>query len=331
MGSVPLSSFRNAGGAYTPTALPRDKNQDVKTFHNESPTRTPPNRISRSVGLPHIRTPGSPGQAKVHVDIGSHTQTGRKHHRPDWTNQDISLTKPLPDNKLLVAVFDGHGSNGHKVSHRAKDLFSQMCPTFVQNVKNIGAGAAFAKLFGFVHEVLRNDGLSQTSGSTCTCALLDLGQKELRLANVGDSTGVLLHHNGVVCVTRDHKFDEESEERINAAGGEVRVEGIPRIFAKGTGRPGLALSRSLGDIEASEIGVLCEPEVSTALKFEAGNTLIVASDGVWDMLSPNKAADLVTSSPDAQIAAEALIEEASALWPDEMDRDDMTVIVVRAL
>lgn len=265
------------------------------------------------------------------VDIGTHTLKGRKHHRPDWTNQDVSLTKSLPDNKLLVAVFDGHGSNGHKVSHRAKDLVSQMCPNVVQNVKNIGAGAAFAKLFAFVHEVLRNDGLSQTSGSTCTCALFDLGQKELRLANVGDSTGVLLHNNSVVCVTRDHKFDEESEERINAAGGEVRVEGIPRIFAKGTGRPGLALSRSLGDIEASDIGVLCEPEVSTALKFEAGNTLIVASDGVWDMLSPNKAAELVTNCPDSQIAAEALIEEASALWPDEMDRDDMTVIVVRAL
>ena len=77
--------------------------KDVK-FRSDSPTRTP-QRISR--GAVPQKTGSPAGSSKV-VDIGTHTLKGRKHHRPDWTNQDVSLTKSLPDNKLLVAVFDGN-------------------------------------------------------------------------------------------------------------------------------------------------------------------------------------------------------------------------------
>lgn len=48
--------------------------------------------------------------------------------------------------------------------------------------------------------------------------------------------------------------------------------------------PGLAMSRSLGDKAAREVGVISEPEIYEILLKEEDRFIIIASDGVWEFL-----------------------------------------------
>lgn len=49
--------------------------------------------------------------------------------------------------------------------------------------------------------------------------------------------------------------------------------------------PGLAMSRSLGDFIASELGVTAEPEVTRLNIGKEDRFIILASDGVWEFIT----------------------------------------------
>lgn len=108
------------------------------------------------------------------------------------------------------------------------------------------------------------------SGTTCTIAVIDVTQNKLWIAHVGDSRGIIC-----LCDSGKHKAKEltvdhkptlpQEKKRIDSRGGEVKkLEGdIPyRVFVRGKAFPGLAMSRALGDLIASSVGVSCEPEVA---------------------------------------------------------------------
>ena len=52
-----------------------------------------------------------------------------------------------------------------------------------------------------------------------------------------------------------------------------------------TGAPGLAVSRSFGDYLARSVGVLSDPEVTSHYLRKSDRFLIIASDGIWDVVS----------------------------------------------
>ncbi|CAH0395229.1 unnamed protein product [Bemisia tabaci] len=121
------------------------------------------------------------------------------------------------------------------------------------------------------------------SGSTALVALI-VGSR-LFVANVGDSRGVMCDFEGrTVPLSFDHKPNLASERaRIIANGGDVSyVHGAWRVNGH------LALSRALGDgPDEKRLGVLiADPDILT---FELGRHrprfLVLATDGLWDVLS----------------------------------------------
>ena len=108
------------------------------------------------------------------------------------------------------------------------------------------------------------------SGSTCTAVLIK--SNKIIVANIGDSRGILCSRTqgAIKCkvITRDHKPTiPEEAERIQAKGGEIaryknkdgREVGPLRVWAKGLGVPGLAMTRSFGDTVAASVGTISEP------------------------------------------------------------------------
>eukprot|EP00747_Dinoflagellata_sp_TGD_P081549 gnl/TRDRNA2_/TRDRNA2_161352_c0_seq1.p1 gnl/TRDRNA2_/TRDRNA2_161352_c0~~gnl/TRDRNA2_/TRDRNA2_161352_c0_seq1.p1 ORF type:complete len:202 (+),score=4.48 gnl/TRDRNA2_/TRDRNA2_161352_c0_seq1:48-608(+) len=105
------------------------------------------------------------------------------------------------------------------------------------------------------------------------------------------------------------------------------------------------MSRSLGDLDAHSIGLSCMPEINT-LHYETGGTLVICSDGVWDMMRPEEVAQHVASaepavgvhrdsaSRDARLEAIAhsLVYKARARWPLQCPGhiDDVTAVIVEA-
>ena len=64
--------------------------------------------------------------------------------------------------------------------------------------------------------------------------------------------------------------------------------GPARVWMKGDNIPGLAMSRSAGDLIASQVGVSSQPDVTIHDLTPIDKFLILASDGLWEFL-PNQA------------------------------------------
>jgi len=122
--------------------------------------------------------------------------------------------------------------------------------------------------------------------------------------------------------------------KARAAGGEVRHLtscGISahRVFQKGQAYPGLAMARAIGDLCAQTLGVTWDPEVQTGIDFSEEDTLIVASDGVWEKFEEDAVARCISEAADEKAAAVSLVQRSRALWPQAGDIDDITAVVVR--
>jgi len=295
-------------------------------------------RFSQSTGPPSVASlddlnseplsPWGTGSTTWRPDIGTFTIAGRKRAHPQWINQDAQLTKELADGRWLIAVFDGHGEYGHYISSRACNLFDEIANYHL----GIGFGDSkdnFDGLFAQTQAVLASEGLCNLSGTTASCAVIDVDAQTVVFAHVGDSTMLLAKNGDVLHVTCDHKFDAETEQRIQAWGGEIRDEkGGRRIFSRGGIGPGLAVGRALGDLDASKLGLLSKPEISPVLSFGPGYAITVASDGVWDMISCEEAAQILLDAEDPQTAAEYLATDARKEWLVHGDIDDITAVVI---
>lgn len=117
-------------------------------------------------------------------------------------------------------------------------------------------------------------------GSTAIVAILR--QDQLYVANTGDSRAIVCEDATPIPLSTDHKpMDLKEMNRIRAAGGDVflgRVQGI------------LAVARAFGDIdfkgESGETGfITCEPDIKMWTINEKTEFIVLACDGVWDVMS----------------------------------------------
>mmetsp|Transcript_7162 Transcript_7162/g.13858 ORF Transcript_7162/g.13858 Transcript_7162/m.13858 type:complete len:320 (+) Transcript_7162:45-1004(+) len=130
------------------------------------------------------------------------------------------------------------------------------------------------------------------SGSTAVTVLLT--GKELYCANAGDSRAVLCRKGVAIGLSEDHKpFHDIEKARIEKAGGFVEDKRV-----NGT----LAVARAMGDftfkqetqMTAEEQQVTCNPEIKKFTLQEGDEFMILACDGIWDMLNNQQAVDLVS-------------------------------------
>jgi len=246
------------------------------------------------------------------------------------------------DDTGIYAVFDGHGPDGHEVSGYVRTNLPRLVlesPDYEDN-----PAAALSSAFVQCHARCTKAGVFDTQRSGTTATMVLQRKDDLYVAHVGDSRAILARRRssrGLVGkdvfyaedLTEDHKPELERErERIEASGGDVlKVEGdIPhRVYKKGCSQPGLAMSRSIGDEMAASVGVSCIPDVSV-VKLQDIAFIMLCSDGVWEFITSQEAADIVGGFPaeSVQQAAEVLGEESRRRWIEEEHDvvDDITVL-----
>jgi serine/threonine protein phosphatase PrpC len=123
-------------------------------------------------------------------------------------------------------------------------------------------------------------------GSTGVVAMIV--NRTLYDANAGDSRAVLCSRQGrAVDMSVDHKPARDDEkERIEKLGGRIIHYGTWRVQGV------LAVTRSFGDRKLKQF-VSAEPEIKSWPLSDHDEFLILASDGVWDVLSSQAAVDIV--------------------------------------
>ena len=121
---------------------------------------------------------------------------------------------------------------------------------------------------------------------------------------------------------RIERFIEENGEEV----------GPYRVWLKNEDYPGLAMSRSIGDLIATTVGVIPDPEIIEYELNEKSLYMIMCSDGVWEFLS-NK--DVMEISKkyyilnDFKKMNKKIVKDAIEKWKNEdVVIDDITVLSV---
>lgn len=89
---------------------------------------------------------------------------------------------------------------------------------------------------------------------------------------------------------------------------------VARVWLPNSDSPGLAMARAFGDFCLKDFGLISMPDIYHHHITESDQFVILASDGVWDVLSNKEAMDIVASAPTRAIAARALVDCATRAW-----------------
>ncbi|XP_073011012.1 probable protein phosphatase 2C 41 [Typha latifolia] len=215
----------------------------------------------------------------------------------------------------LFAIYDGHlGDN--VAAYLQKHLFANILK---EEAFWTHPDRAIIKAYEKTDQAIlsHNPDLGR-GGSTAVTAILMNGMK-LWIANVGDSRAVLLKGGEVLQMTTDHEPNAERASIERRGGFVSNIPGdVPRVNGQ------LAVSRAFGD-KALKLHLGSDPD----LRFEdiSADTelLILASDGLWKVMTNHEVVDLVRKTKDPQAAAKQLTAEAL----NRNSTDDISCIVVR--
>jgi protein phosphatase 1L len=154
--------------------------------------------------------------------------------------------------------------------------------------------------------------------SGTTAANLYITGDRFLAANVGDTRIIIGTRKGYSFLTKDHKPDLPEERfRIESLGGRVVFYGAPRVEGI------LAMSRSLGDTSLKPF-VSSEPRIVEGHLGKENDYAVLASDGVWDVLTNDDAIRIARSVIDPRAASEEISKKAV----DRGSTDNITVIVL---
>jgi protein phosphatase PTC1 len=223
------------------------------------------------------------------------------------------------------AVYDGHG--GRNIAEFLRLHLHLNIEKELQQKGDRSIEECLSAAF-LITDLEANATGEQAAGSTAAvCIVRRQGNKRyIYSANCGDARSVLMHNSNGIRLSKDHKIDDEAKAYIERQGGFVlrkRVMGV------------LAVSRAFGDFALKRF-VPATPHTTTTKIDAMSQFLIIACDGVWDVLEDQDAVDLIRAhigpleygapvpTSKAKTAAQVLVDASLARG----SMDNVTVLVV---
>ncbi len=217
------------------------------------------------------------GRKKVQTPFGSRTDVGcvRDH------NEDSLVVAPP-----LYVVCDGMGGHaaGEVASEIAVDVIARSAPEHA-DASALGQAVEEANLA--IIKAAR-EGMGR-AGMGCTCTAAILEKERLVIAQVGDSRAYLLHHGKLQQLTRDHSLVADLIEAGQITEAEARVHPQRSV-----------ITRALGSDPRTQ------PDLFE-INVEAGDRLLLCSDGLSTMLEDPEIEKILASASDPQRCAAQLL------------------------
>ena len=243
-----------------------------------------------------------------------------------YNSNDSKIHKKIRIEEIKIDVVDKSNFKQFYEKNFDKLLFSQG----LDSDKEVAS--IISESFQKTHEDILERSFDVNLSGTTVCSIFILGQT-LYCANVGDSRSIIGQLNNDktfkhLQISRDHKPDDKEEQsRIIQNGGRVESYkgendediGPARVWLKDEDLPGLAMSRSIGDLLAARVGVLYEPEIFQFKLTKNDKFIIIASDGLWEFVTNEHAVKIVAKyllSGDTESAVEELIKVATEFWEE---------------
>ncbi|CAI9119050.1 OLC1v1020711C1 [Oldenlandia corymbosa var. corymbosa] len=263
--------------------------------------------------------------------IGPRSSNEDEHLCVDDLPRQLGPTYKWPVSSSFYAVFDGHGGSDAAafVKDNALKFFFQDALllqradidelSFLEELENSQRRAFLVADQALAEE----EGVDCYCGTTALTALV-LGRR-LLIANAGDCRAVLCRKGVAVQLSQDHRPSSVVEKK--------RVEDLGGYIEFGYLNGDLAVTRALGDWYmkrpyGSKSPLTAEPEMHQIMLTEEDEFLIIACDGIWDVMSNQDAVRVVhrelRQHGDPQESARELVDQA--LMRDT--HDNLTAIVV---
>ena len=233
-----------------------------------------------------------------------------------WKGDAPTSESSTPTSDFFVAIFDGHGDEGHHVSRFLQtDMVDRISKKLSRSTHDIGSASVEQALKeAFIESDRKVPEVYAMNGGSTASLIFRLGSK-IYFANAGDSTTFVASYNkrtGETKVVHRNRKDKphlpEERARIEASGGKVRSPPDHPIQARAMAynsvrkeMVGLAMSRSIGDWEHGKVGVIAEPTVDVLDENDIlgeGELLfaVVGSDGLFDARTPQFVANHLSKS-----------------------------------
>jgi serine/threonine protein phosphatase PrpC len=208
-------------------------------------------------------------------------------------------------------LFDGHG--GREVAVYCAENLHRII------AQNMAAGQPPGSAIRSAIYDINHQAISRWEYAGATAVIVVIANNTIYTANVGDSRVILIENGRARRLTFDHRATVPSEKRaILGRGGTVflgRVNGV------------LMLSRAIGDAELARY-ISCDPYM-TSNPLKDGLKLIIACDGVWDVMTDQMAADTYGRCRDPIEAARVI--KADALKMGSTDNISVMCVDLRLI
>ncbi|XP_075517755.1 protein kinase and PP2C-like domain-containing protein isoform X5 [Primulina tabacum] len=225
----------------------------------------------------------------------------------------------------FFGIFDGHRGAA------AAEFSAGALPEFLRTqISACSPSKALVEAFVRTDIVFRNEINSQRKLTGviqkdfhpgCTAVTALIVKNKLFVANAGDCRVILCRTGNPYALTRDHVAScLEERERVISAGGEVKWQ----LDTWRVGPAALQVTRSIGDDDLKPY-VTAEPEVDETLLSAEDEYVVMASDGLWDVMRNTDVVSIIRDTvKEAGMCAKRLATEAAARG----SKDNITVIVV---
>ena len=261
----------------------------------------------------------------------------------------------------IFGVLDGHGEHGDLLTQEIRDLFKDYFSNikYYDNLININGNSIYNYLsknnfekiydiFKKINEIIHQKYMSNNYCIKCgtTTNILILFSKKniinkIISINLGNTKSILINENNQIKqLNICHTPNNINEKiRIEKNGGEIGRaewinEGPIRIWYKGKRDSGLSITRSFGDFEAEQLGVISIPDIKDYnIDEEKIKIIIIATEGLWTFLKNEKIMDIILpyyKSHDIKSATKKLTEIAINIWKlkNPCEISDITIIIL---
>jgi len=236
------------------------------------------------------------------MDIGVSSKQGKRPYQEDEFACKAFISSGAGGKGSVethfVGLFDGHA--GGRCS---KYLATAMAQTLAEDPQfDINLPQAMKRSFHTINDNFLKvaDKIRLQDGSTGICVIMR--EEKYLVANVGDCRAVIISSGQAIQLSKDQKpTSPEEQKRIYALGGTVvNCMGVVRVNGV------LAVSRAFGNRSLRDV-IRPDAEITQRSMGLMDDFLVLASDGLWDVLSNATVAEVcqrMSTQPAAAIAEE---------------------------
>jgi protein phosphatase len=260
--------------------------------------------------------------AHLHVAALSHAGMSGKNNEDRYAISSYLLSKEDPRPAVFAVVADGIGG------HRAGEVAAELAVNYITKGISESSGRKPVKALEYsIQEASQaiashSAGNDDETGMGATCACVWIIENRLYTAYVGDSRIYLLRSKHIQRLTIDHTWVQEAYEKGIITAEQMHDHPNVHVIRRHLGGlklPEVDFRLRIDNEESNE-----ESESNQGFHLEPGDTVLMCSDGLTDLVWDDEILKIVRSKKDMKAAAEALINTAN----ERGGHDNITVVIL---